>query len=218
MRRQEKQPLLPIFTISRLSVEKRKSLKLQKKLKYIQDNQQIFSRLKQAYLSMKYNESAGRGLTEIKETSSQTWDGIICESCLKTAEYKAQKDFENLCKFRERMLKENNKYFFFFDLPATTFLFSMPNFREAVDDIFKTIAQIKTLVEKREKTNILREQKEQKHIEIIGSLERQNNILQELLQSKHLAMYPFEMPEKLTTEDNAGFMKKIIFKQEKRLR
>lgn len=72
----------------RLTLEKRKQLKFQKKLKYIQDNQAIFGRLKEAYLNMKYNESAGRNLTLIKETSSQTWSGILCESCIKTADKK----------------------------------------------------------------------------------------------------------------------------------
>lgn len=74
-------------------------MKFQKRLKYIQDNQQIFNRLKDAYLKMKYNESKGQNLDGIKETSSQTWNGIICENCIKTADYKAKKEFENLCAF-----------------------------------------------------------------------------------------------------------------------
>lgn len=72
-------------------------------------------------------------------------------------------------------------------------------------------------MDKRERASAFSEQKELKHVEIIKSLEGQNKILQELLKSKYVGMCPFELPEKLQSNYSA-FMKKIIFKQEKRLR
>lgn len=71
------------------------------------------------------------------------------------------------------------------------------------------------MVDKRERSSAINEHKQLKHIEIIRSLENQNKVLQELLKSKGTC--PFEMPENFTKYDTA-FMKKIIFKQEKRLR
>lgn len=69
-------------------------------------------------------------------------------------------------------------------------------------------------MDKREKASLLNAQKQQKHAEIIKSLENQNKILQELLKIKHSTQLPFD---KLHNYDVA-FLKKIIFKQEKRLR
>ena len=68
----------------RLNEEKQKGEKSLKKIKFIQDNQDIFFRLKQAYLNMKYNESVGRPMVEIRE---------------KAAERNRIKQFEELCQF-----------------------------------------------------------------------------------------------------------------------
>lgn len=81
----------------RLEHEKHRAAKFQKKLQYIQDNQQIFARLKEAYINMKYNESTGKGMVEIRETASQTWKGILCSECIKTAEFREQMGLQNLC-------------------------------------------------------------------------------------------------------------------------
>lgn len=47
-------------------------------------------RLKEAYINMKYNEAAGRKMIEIREKSVQTWDGILCNSCIETEELRRQ--------------------------------------------------------------------------------------------------------------------------------
>lgn len=74
-------------------------------------------------------------------------------------------------------------------------------------------------MDKREKTYAQNEQREQKQIEIIKSLEKQNKILQDLVKSRQLIMHPLDaVPEKLPNNHDSAFMKKIIFKQEKRLR
>lgn len=52
------------------------------KLNFVKENREVFVRLKEAYVSMKYNEAAGRKMIEIREKSVQTWEGAICPSCV----------------------------------------------------------------------------------------------------------------------------------------
>lgn len=86
-------------SFNRLENERLRAASFKKKLQYIQDNHEIFNRLKQAYLNMKYNESAGRDMIEIREIASQTWQGILCEECIRTAEVRAQMQLDSLCSF-----------------------------------------------------------------------------------------------------------------------
>lgn len=48
---------------------------------------------------MKYNESAGRDMIEIREIASQTWQGILCAECIRTAEIRTQMQLDSLCSF-----------------------------------------------------------------------------------------------------------------------
>lgn len=57
---------------------------MEKKLNFVKENQEVFVRLKEAYISMKYNEAAGRRMIEIRQRGVQTWEGAICPACVET--------------------------------------------------------------------------------------------------------------------------------------
>ncbi|KAJ8974863.1 hypothetical protein NQ317_001961 [Molorchus minor] len=73
-----------------LIAERNRNQKLEKKLQFVKDNQEVFMRLKEAYINMKYNEAAGRKMVEIREMSMQTWEGILCRSCLESEDLRRQ--------------------------------------------------------------------------------------------------------------------------------
>lgn len=82
----------PVSCNFSLSIEKRRTTKLEKKLQFVKDNQEVFMRLKEAYINMKYNEAAGRKMIEIREKGVQTWEGTICSSCMESEELRRQID------------------------------------------------------------------------------------------------------------------------------
>lgn len=55
--------------------------------------------MKQAYLNMKYNQSAGRDMVEIRETASQTWEGVLYGTGIDTADVKSERQLEILHSF-----------------------------------------------------------------------------------------------------------------------
>lgn len=61
----------------RLENERSKTSVLNKRIKFIQDNQQKLEKLKQVYLNMKYNENKNKKTTDIKENESQTDENQI---------------------------------------------------------------------------------------------------------------------------------------------
>ncbi|EFA07353.2 uncharacterized protein LOC103314859 [Tribolium castaneum] len=75
-----------------LAHEKHKVGQLERQLQFVKDNQTVFEKLREAYVCMKYNETAGRKLVEIRDKSVQTWDGVLCRACLDTE--KLRKDLE----------------------------------------------------------------------------------------------------------------------------
>lgn len=70
--------------------ERNKNSKLEKKLQFVKDNQDVFIKLKEAYINMKYNEAAGRKMIEIREKGQQTWDGILCRACIDSEQMRRQ--------------------------------------------------------------------------------------------------------------------------------
>lgn len=70
----------------RLNTQKNRNQKLERKLQFVKDNQEVFMRLKEAYINMKYNEAAGRKMIEIREKGIQTWEGILCRGCIQAEE------------------------------------------------------------------------------------------------------------------------------------
>ncbi|KAG5888633.1 hypothetical protein JTB14_021258 [Gonioctena quinquepunctata] len=70
--------------------ERSRNSKLEKKLQFVKDNQDVFIRLKEAYINMKYNEAAGRKMVEIREKGMQTWEGILCRGCIQAEEIRRQ--------------------------------------------------------------------------------------------------------------------------------
>jgi hypothetical protein len=73
-----------------LAHEKHKVTQLERQLQFVKDNQAIFEKLREAYISMKYNEASGRKLVEIRDKSVQTWDGVLCRACLDTERLRSE--------------------------------------------------------------------------------------------------------------------------------
>ncbi|CAH0558231.1 unnamed protein product [Brassicogethes aeneus] len=64
--------------------ERLRSGKMRSKLEFVKDNQDVFMRLKEAYINMRYNESAGRKMVQVREKGLQTYEGILCRACVST--------------------------------------------------------------------------------------------------------------------------------------
>lgn len=47
-------------------------------------------KLKEAYITMKYNEAVGKEMREIQEKGTQTWSGILCAGCIEAEEVRTE--------------------------------------------------------------------------------------------------------------------------------
>ncbi|XP_030751061.1 uncharacterized protein LOC115878656 isoform X2 [Sitophilus oryzae] len=127
--------------------ERVKTTSLEKKLQFVKDNQEVFMRLKEAYINMKYNEAAGRKMIEIREKGIQTWKGVLCSSCIES---------EDLRRQIEILVQKYSQVFV-----------ASPG---EIEQLVNTVKYLKDLIVRREESwsiNMERENKLQRHIEIL---------------------------------------------------
>nr|CAH7713172.1 unnamed protein product [Callosobruchus chinensis] len=189
-----------------LTNEKTKNAKLEKKLQFVKDNQEVFMRLKEAYINMKYNEAAGRKMIEIREKGVQTWEGILCRSCIETEQVRRQID----------SVKEEYKH---------SLLLSASDMTRMTN----TVKYLKDLIERREKSWGLNMERDEKMRTSIAVLEDENMTLRKLLQQRPVSATT-AIEEKPPVEEitvaalsdaqllELTQLKKIIIKFEKRFR
>ncbi|ENN76287.1 uncharacterized protein LOC109538677 [Dendroctonus ponderosae] len=172
--------------------ERTRSSKLEKKLQFVRDNQDVFMRLKEAYINMKYNEAAGRKMIEIREKSVQTWDGILCNSCIETEELRRQIDV-TFQKYKELFVVSPGE----------------------MEHLINTVKYLKDLIDRREETwenNMNRELKLQTHVAV---LENENANLRAVISKKGSevpkeVLDDIKLEQKLLEERKAGDMQKFV--------
>ncbi|XP_057670980.1 uncharacterized protein LOC130902735 isoform X1 [Diorhabda carinulata] len=172
--------------------ERTKTTKLEKKLQFVKDNQDVFIKLKEAYINMKYNEAAGRKMIEIREKSIQTWEGILCRSCIDAEQWRRQ---------LESVQKTYKDSYFITPLQ--------------LEQLLNTIKYLKELIERRESSWSGIAERYEKINEQLQRLENENRTLHDLLQSKDDKI-PIEIDFEANTD--MALYKKIIVKYEKKLR
>ncbi|KAF7271377.1 hypothetical protein GWI33_015732 [Rhynchophorus ferrugineus] len=174
--------------------ERVKISKLEKKMQFVKDNQEVFMRLKEAYINMKYNEAAGRKMIEIREKGIQTWQGIVCSSCIESEEMRRQVEIL-LQKYSEVFVVSPGE----------------------MEHLINTVKYLKDLIDRREQSwslNMDREEKLQRHIDI---LKHENQKLRGVNEDKK-----DQNDDNKTVKDNVETMskdmeklKKIVVKYEK---
>nr|CAI5847380.1 unnamed protein product [Callosobruchus analis] len=189
-----------------LTNERTKNAKLEKKLQFVKDNQEVFMRLKEAYINMKYNEAAGRKMIEIREKGVQTWEGILCRSCIETEQVRRQIE----------SVKEEYKNSL---ILSASEMMRMTN----------TVKYLKDLIERREKSWGFNLERDEKMRTSIAVLQDENMTLRELLQQRPSST-TMTVEEKPPAADitvaalsdaqlqELTQLKKIIIKFEKRFR
>ncbi|VEN46527.1 unnamed protein product [Callosobruchus maculatus] len=188
-----------------LTNEKTKNAKLEKKLQFVKDNQEVFMRLKEAYINMKYNEAAGRKMIEIREKGIQTWEGILCRSCIETEQVRRQIE----------SVKEEYK---------NSLILSASEMMRMMN----TVKYLKDLIERREKSWGLNMERDEKMRTSIAVLQDENMTLRKLLQQRPVSTTTVEdkpPAEEITVAalsdaqlQELTQLKKIIIKFEKRFR
>ncbi|XP_023029263.2 uncharacterized protein [Leptinotarsa decemlineata] len=181
--------------------ERNRNAKLEKKLQFVKDNQEVFIRLKEAYINMKYNEAAGRKMIEIREKGLQTWEGILCRGCIEAEELRRQME----------TVKEKYKD----SCIVAPF---------EVEQLVNTVKYLKDLIDRREKSwafNADRDNKLQTHIK---TLEMENSALRDLIQNRDIYLEDnqnedgMNQSEMMTIRAEITQLKKIIIKYEKKIR
>lgn len=180
-----------------LNNERSKNSKLEKKLQFVKDNQEVFMRLKEAYINMKYNEAAGRKMVEVREKSVQTWEGIICRACIETEELRRKMDSINET-FKNAIIVSSAE----------------------MEQLTNTVNYLGGLVTRREKswlTSVERANQLQSNVLI---LQNENAALKSLLQTQENYSDDKHVVASTSNENNAEVvqLKKIIIKYEKRLK
>ncbi|CAG9768312.1 unnamed protein product [Ceutorhynchus assimilis] len=199
-----------------LQNERKRTAKLEQKLQFVKDNQEVFMRLKEAYINMKYNEAAGRKIKEIREKGVQTWKETICSSCLESEELRKQIEI-TLQKYSELFVVSPGE----------------------MEHLMNTVKYLKDLIDRREETwafNLVRENKLQGQVALleeenaklrraIAKLELNEEIPNEFLEDFKLEQNlseerKFEEMQKLVEglSKELEKLKKIIIKYEKRYR
>ncbi|XP_050508418.1 uncharacterized protein LOC114336138 isoform X2 [Diabrotica virgifera virgifera] len=176
--------------------ERNKTTKLEKKLQFVKDNQDVFIKLKEAYINMKYNEAAGRKMVEIREKSVQTWEGILCRNCI---------DAEQLRRQLESVQKTYKDSFIVTPLQ--------------LEQLLSTLKYLKELIDRREKTWDEMAERDDKLQAQFQHLAHENSSLREILQIRRQSL-PAEgsRVEDDNDIDELAMYKKIIIKYEKKLR
>lgn len=177
--------------------EKNKNAKLEKKLQFVKDNQEVFMRLKEAYINMKYNEAAGRKMIEVREKSVQTWEGIICRACIETEELRRKME----------SLKE-------------TYNNSVIVSPEEIEQLINTANYLSDLVARREKswtTYVDRVYQLESQLTI---LQNENDTLKSVLKTQQVIAEekPAVDPSSSEPYNELTQLKKIIIKYEKRFK
>ncbi|CAH1983917.1 unnamed protein product [Acanthoscelides obtectus] len=195
-------------TNTSLMNEKAKNAKLEKKLQFVKDNQEVFMRLKEAYINMKYNEAAGRKMIEIREKGIQTWEGILCRSCIETEQV------------RRQIQRVKDEY-------KDSLILTSPEMAQMTN----TVNYLKDLIERREKSWGLNMERDEKMRTSLALLQDENLTLRKLIQERPAsttttnAMEDKPPDEQITVaalSDPQLYeliqLKKIIIKFEKRFR
>lgn len=180
-----------------LNNEKGKNSKLEKKLQFVKDNQEVFMRLKEAYINMKYNEAAGRKMIEVREKSVQTWEGIICRACIETEELRRKME----------LVKESYKNSIIVS-PAE------------IEQIINTVNYLSGLVSRREKSWMTYVEQTNHFQSQLAILQNENSTLKTLIQTHQMNFGDKQFVEPKPSECNMEItqLKKIIIKYEKRFK
>ncbi|XP_060517975.1 uncharacterized protein LOC132696887 isoform X2 [Cylas formicarius] len=148
---------------SDLIKERTKTAKQDKKLQFVKENQEIFMRLKEAYVNMKYNEAAGRRMIEIKEKGTQTWPGVLCNACLETEEVRRQVEIL-VVKYSQMFVVSPSE----------------------MERLVNTVKYLKDLVIRQEKTWLTNVEKQNVFQARVDLLTRENSELREMLTRKRV--------------------------------
>ncbi|XP_019872361.1 uncharacterized protein LOC109600629 [Aethina tumida] len=168
--------------------------KLQSKVLFVKENQDVFTRVKEAYMNLKYNESTGRKLVLVHEKESQTNDDFSCNSCVQTV------------KIRNELNKKIQEFQGAQIIP-----------RELIDKVTRLIEYIKGEAERRNKQYQLNERREWIFKKIVKNLENQNDDLKRLLQSKQESFHSSKQEEEILKQE-VFTLKDIIIKLETEIR
>lgn len=177
-----------------LNNERNKNMKLEKKLQFVKDNQEVFMRLKEAYINMKYNEAAGRKMIEVREKCIQTWEGIVCRACIETEELRRKLE----------ATKETYK----------NALIVSPG---EVEQMVNTINYLGDILSRREKYWNSYVEKSHQFQAQISILQNENSTLKTLVQTQQDQIQEQQIPLTSASDLNAELtqLKKIIIKYEK---
>ncbi|KAL1491268.1 hypothetical protein ABEB36_011888 [Hypothenemus hampei] len=176
-----------------LAIERKKSVKLEKKLQFVKDNQEVFMRLKEAYINMKYNEAAGRKMIEIREKSIQTWEGTLCSCCIETEELRRQIEIA-LEKYHQLFVVSPGE----------------------MEHLINTVKYLKDLINRREETWEINFEREHKLQGRIAILENENAKIRDMIANKcpehekNEVLEEMRLEQKLLEERKVEEMQKFI--------
>ncbi|KAJ8916745.1 hypothetical protein NQ315_013950 [Exocentrus adspersus] len=180
-----------------LTTQLNRNQKLERKLQFVKDNQEVFMRLKEAYINMKYNEAAGRKMIEIREKSIQTWEGILCRGCIQAEEMR--RHVEGL----REMYNDS---------------FIIASYE--MDQLVTTVKYLKDLIDRREKSWSSFLDRECKLQLRLKGLENENAALRNILKNRKINVDDLQNVESQseTISKDIIQLRKIIVKYEKRFR
>ncbi|KAI4465778.1 hypothetical protein MML48_3g00005095 [Holotrichia oblita] len=209
------QPFSPItlyiklyVCLPRLMHEKTKCAIYQKKLKFIQDNQKNFEKLKEVYLTMKHQEAKTKSLENICEQASQTtsWNtGSFVSKATGTISV-ITCDKESLTKYHGNILQTDSM---------------IAIKRSELSDAHDNLRLLKEMIKKREYTWSVNAQREEALKEEIRTLQEDKQALDTLVRMKDIelkALRNLKGQNPTEQQDNMVNMKRIIGKLSKRLR
>lgn len=188
--------------------EKTKCAIYQKKLKFIQDNQKNFEKLKEVYLTMKQQESKSRSFADICEQASQTtsWNtGSFVSKATGTINV-VTCDKESLTKYHGNVLQTDSM---------------IAIKRSELSDAHDNLQLLKEMIRKREYTWSVNAQREEALKEEIRSLQEDKQALDTMVRMKDIelkALRNLKGQNPTEQQDNMTNMKRIIGKLSKRLR
>ncbi|CAG9854574.1 unnamed protein product [Phyllotreta striolata] len=175
--------------------EKTKNCKLEKKLQFVRDNQDVFMKLKEAYVNMRYNQAAGRKMIELREKSQQTWDGILCRACIGAEQMRRQLE----------AVKETYKGSYI-----------IKPFQ--LEKLLSTVKCLKDQIDKREQSWSLNVERDLQLRTQIETLESENSLLRDLLKNRDAFPSDDTFSSDKTSSSELALFKKIIIKYEKKIR
>ncbi|GJQ69814.1 hypothetical protein Trydic_g22368 [Trypoxylus dichotomus] len=193
---------------NQLMHETTKCVVYQKKLKFIQDNQKNFEKLKEVYLAMKQQECKSLTLGNICEQACQTIDfstGKFESKAVATTSIFTC-DQECLTKYHGNAIQSDSM---------------IAIRRSELTDAHENLQLLKDMIKKREYTWSVNVQREESMKEQIRTLEEEKQSLETLVRMKDVelkAMKNMKSQNPVEQQDNVNNMKRIIGKLSQRLR